>query len=120
VIILVDTSVWIDHFNSSSKELSIFLEEGVVATHPFVIAELALGGLKNRREILSLMRALPETAAVDKTELLHFIDSKKLANSGVGFVDAHLMAAAGLMGGLLWTTDKKLRAVADKLDLAYV
>ena len=81
--------------------------------------ELSLGQLKNRHEILSLMRALPEATLVSQNELLHFIEHRRLAGSGIGFVDAHLLASIELMRGLLWTAEKPLHVATDRFDLAY-
>ena len=119
MVILVDSSVWIHHFRVNSQELTQLLAEEVVAVHPFVVGELACGRLHPRKEILSLLTALPEAPVVSHAELLHFVDKQNLAGTGIGFVDAHLLASSELMRGMLWTTDKPLRRAADKLDLAY-
>ena len=119
MVLLVDTSVWVDHFHRKNAHLEALLNEAVIAVHPFTIAELSLGRLKNRREILSLLHAMPEATTVDQAELLHFIEHRHLSSSGIGFVDAHLLASIELMRGLLWTTDKTLRVAADRLDLSY-
>ena len=95
------------------------LDESVVAVHPFIIAELTLGHIRQRHEVLTLLRALPEASSISQAELLHFVEKRRLSGSGVGFVDAHLLAATELMRGLLWTADKKLHSVADRLNLAY-
>ena len=119
MVILADTSVWVGHLRKTDVHLSALLDEAVIAVHPFVIGELACGSIKKRREILSLLNALPQAPVVSQSELLHFIESRRLAGTGIGFVDAHLLAAAELMRGYLWTTDKPLRLAADKLDLIY-
>lgn len=119
MVVVVDTSVWVDHFRRKDAHLEILLNEAVVAIHPYSVGELACGRLEDRREILALLQALPEASVVSQAELLHFIDSRGLAGSGIGFVDAHVLAAADLMRGMLWTSDRALRRVADKLDLAY-
>ena len=119
MVVLADTSIWIAHLKQKNLHLASLLEEGIVAIHPFVVGELACGGLKNRKEILSLLNALPEAPVVNQSELLHFIDKRALAGSGIGFVDAHLLASSELMGVLLWTSDKPLQRVANKMDLAY-
>jgi predicted nucleic acid-binding protein len=119
MVVLADTSVWVRHLQQNDSYLEALLNEAAVAVHPFTIAELSLGRLRNRREILSLLHALPEASVVSQTELLHFIEHRHMAGSGLGFVDAHLLASVELMRGLLWTVDKSLRLAADKLDLAY-
>ena len=119
MVVLADTSIWVDHFRQKDRHLEVLLNETVIAVHPYTIAELSLGHLKNRREILSLMRALPQATLVSQEELMHFIEHRHLTGSGIGFVDAHLLASVQLMRGLLWTGDKPLRLAADKLDLSY-
>ena len=119
MVVLVDTSIWVNHFRHKDRHLEALLNESVIAVHPFTVAELSLGHLKNRREILSLMQALPAATLASQDELLHFIEHRRLAGSGIGFVDAHLLASIELMRGLLWTADKPLRLAADKVDLAY-
>ena len=119
MVVLVDTSIWINHFRQKDRHLETLLNEMVIAVHPYTIAELSLEQLKNRREILSLMRALPEATLVSQEELMHFIEHRHLASSSIGFVDAHLLASIELMRGLLWTGDKSLRLAADELGLSY-
>ena len=119
MVILVDTSVWVNHLRKKDLHLSALLDEAVIAVHPFILGELALGHLKKRREILTLLHALPEAPVVSQKELLHFIEKQRLSGAGIGFVDAHLLASSELMRGMLWTADKHLWRAADKLDLAY-
>ena len=119
MVILVDTSIWVNHLRKKDLHLSALLEEAVVAIHPFTVGELALGRLKKRREILSLLHALPEAPLVSQAELLHFIEKQELSSTGIGFVDAHLLASSELIQGMLWTADRPLWRAADKLDLAY-
>lgn len=120
MVVLVDTSIWVNHLSQKDHHLEALLNEAIIAVHPFTISELALGRLKNRREILSLLHALPEATTVNQAELLHFIEHRRLAGSGIGFVDAHLLASVDLMRGFLWTADKPLQNAADKLDLSYM
>jgi predicted nucleic acid-binding protein len=119
MVILVDSSVWVAHFRKNNRHLAALLHEEVVAIHPFVIGELACGHLHPRREILSLLHALPQSPVVNPSELLHLIERHHLPGSGIGFVDAHLLASSELMRGMLWTADRPLQRVADKLDLSY-
>ena len=118
-MVLVDTSVWIDHFRKSNAHLQDVLEQGEVATHPFVIGELACGGLAKRHEILALMQALPSYSPISQDEFVHFVESYKLANKGVGFVDIHLLASALLNSDFVWTLDKSLDALARKLRIRH-
>ena len=112
--VLVDTSIWVSHFREGHPDLEILLAEGCVATHPFVIGELACGNLKNRAEILSLLRALPSTAVAEHEEVMVFIENHRLMGKGLGYVDVHLLASAILSGVPLWTEDKSLaRACMD-------
>jgi predicted nucleic acid-binding protein len=118
-VILVDTSVWVDHLRASDKVLAGLLDTGMVLTHPFVIGELALGNLRQRELILGTMSRLPQASVVTDAEVLHFIDRHALFGRGVGYVDIHLLAAVRLTAGAsLWTHDKRLHGVADQLGLA--
>lgn len=117
-IILVDTSVWIDHLRRASDSLTKLLDEARVVTHPFVIGEIALGNLKNRSAILANLSRLPETPVASDGEVLKFIDAQALAGTGIGYLDAHLLAAAKLTPGVrIWTRDKKLKAAAVSTSL---
>ena len=111
-MILVDTSVWIDHFRHGNSELAALLEQGDVLTHPFVIGELACGGLKNRREILTLLASLRSAVVATDAEALLFIDTRRLVGKGIGYIDVHLLASAALSDVRLWTLDKKLAPLA--------
>ena len=118
-MILVDTSVWIDHLRHGEAALSQALMQVRVATHPFVVGELACGNLKNRTLILQLLQGLPQLhQALDK-EVMHFIKERGLMGRGIGYVDAHLCASALLSGALLWTRDKRLSTVAQQLGVTW-
>ena len=118
-MILVDTSVWIDHLRAHDTVLADLLGQGQVASHPFVIGELALGNLRQRARILVDLQSLPQTAVATGAEILRFIEVHSLAGLGIGYVDAHLLAGALLTPGTsLWTRDKGLRAAAERLGLA--
>lgn len=120
-MILVDTSVWIDHLRRGDPVLSGLLDEGQILAHPFVTGELALGNLQARDGILSAMRKLPQATVANHDELLHFVNREALSGLGLGYVDAHLLAAVRLMpGATLWTRDKRLRSAAEKLGLAAI
>lgn len=116
-MILVDTSVWVEHLRHGESRLVALLEEMRVLTHPFVIGELALGQLEQRSEILDLLGNLPSADAATQTEVLTLIDQRELTGSGIGWVDAHLLAAALLADASLWTLDRKLATVAKRLGL---
>jgi predicted nucleic acid-binding protein len=117
-VILVDTSVWIDHFRRGNNELSALLESGEVLGHPFVVGELACGSLRNRREILALLGELPQAHVADHDEVLRFIESHRLMGLGLGYVDVQLLAAAKLSTARLWTLDTRLAEAARRLGVS--
>ena len=118
-MILVDTSVWIEHFRAASSMLSQLLDNGEVLGHPFVLGELALGNLRQRDDVLRVLRRLPQATSAAHQEVIQLIDREVLFGRGIGYVDAHLLAAARLTAGSrLWTHDRRLQAVAAQLDLA--
>jgi predicted nucleic acid-binding protein len=118
-VILVDSSVWVDHLRRGDAMLSRLLEHGQVLAHPFVTGELALGSLKKRAIILAALQALPQAVIAHDEEVLRFIDQHTLYSLGIGYIDAHLLASARLTtDGLLWTRDKRLHAAAERLGLA--
>lgn len=115
---LVDTSVWIDHLRYGDSNLVNLLNTGQVLAHPFVIGELALGGLRQRDVILDTLNNLPRAKIAADEEVLAFINQSKLYGLGVGYIDAHLLASVRLTPGtLLWTRDKRLCAAASQLGL---
>ena len=119
-MILVDTSVWIDHLRTGDAELARLLDASRVLMHPFVLGELACGNLRNRVEVLALLKDLPRTTVADDGEVLFFIERHALMGRGIGYVDTHLLAAAALEGSTrMWTRDKRLQMAADSLALAY-
>lgn len=119
-MILVDSSVWVDHLRVGEPLLVELLNTGRVMVHPFVIGELVCGNLKHRTEILSLLQNLPATPSASDVEVIFFIDHQRLMGKGIGYVDAHLLAAASLRGsGKIWTRDKRLKEVAVALRLAH-
>ena len=112
---LVDTSVWVDHFRHGDPELTGLLERGEVECHPFIIGELACGNLSARVEILTLLHKLPQTPVIEHDEALAFIDAYKLAGKGLGWIDIHLLASARLGRTTLWSRDRQLAAAARRL-----
>jgi predicted nucleic acid-binding protein len=118
-VILVDTSVWVDHLRADNTDLAAMLGAGMVLAHPFVIGELALGNLRQRKAVLTALSDLPRADIATDSEVLTFIDRHALFGRGVGYVDAHLLAAVRLTAGAkLWTNDRRLHGVADELGLA--
>lgn len=119
-MILVDTSIWIDHFRSGNDTLVTLLNHRAVLTHPCVIGELALGNLRNRNELLDLLRNLPRAVVAEHDEVLGLIADETLHGHGIGYVDAQLLAASRLTPDTsLWTRDKRLAAVAARLGLRF-
>jgi predicted nucleic acid-binding protein len=118
-VILVDTSVWIDHLRVDDKTLANLLDIGRVLAHPFVIGEVALGNLRRRDLVLHSLQRLPRAIVATDQEVLRFIDQHGLFGLGIGYVDAHLLAAVRLTAGAsLWARDKRLFAAATQLGLA--
>ncbi len=116
-MILVDTSVWIQHLRKGSERLKSLLDEEQVFCHPFVVGELACGTLHNRQEVLGLLRALPQARGAEHEEVLHLLEGRRLHGRGLGWIDTHLLASALLTGCTLWTFDKPLRRAAAALDI---
>jgi predicted nucleic acid-binding protein len=118
-VILADTSVWVAHLRAGDNGLATLLDAGVVLAHPFVIGELALGNLRQREIVLKALADLPRASVATEAEVLHFIERSALSGHGIGYADAHLLAAAKLTAGAeLWTYDKRLHGVAVQLGLA--
>lgn len=114
-MILVDTSVWIDHLRHDRADLRALLEADQVHCHPFVIGELACGTLRRRAEILALLKQLPSLLPVSHEEALEFLHVRRLSGRGLGWVDIHLLASVVLAGVRLWTLDRRLDSAARSL-----
>ena len=117
-MVLVDTSVWIDHLRMRDERMAAQLRRAEVIVHPFVVGEMALGELRRRAEVLLLLSRMPQAPVASHLEMLAFIDDRALRGRGIGYVDAHLLASALLLGASLWTHDKRLHAVALSLGVA--
>jgi hypothetical protein len=118
-MVLVDTSVWLSHLRQGNEELQKLLHEGEVACHPFIVGELACGNLKNRHEILTYLQSLPMTVSAEDEEVLKFIENNQLMGKGLGYIDVQLIASAVLTSVLLWTLDKTLNKLTEKLGINY-
>jgi len=116
-MILVDTSIWIDHLNNSNNELIRLLNSNRVCIHPFIIGELSCGNIANRKELLSLLRALPRVEPVLEEEIFTLIENKNLYGIGLGIVDINLIASALIHDVKIWTHDKSLNKIAKKLNI---
>ena len=118
-MILVDTSVWIDHLHLADARLVTLLTNADVCVHPMVVGELALGSLRDRRTVLSLLDELPALAVATHTEVRHMVEAYALFGLGLSLVDAHLLAGLKISSGTgLWTRDRRLRAAALELGVA--
>jgi predicted nucleic acid-binding protein len=120
-MILVDTSIWIDHLRQGDAHLVELLGAGRVVTHPYVIGELALGNLQHRHTVLSGLKDLPRALVATEEEVLQFVETNSIFGRGIGYIDAHLLAAVRLVPGTkLWTRDKRLLVVSRDLTLSYL
>ena len=118
-MIVVDTSVWIDHLRAGDERLVQLLVAGQVLVHPYVVGELALGNLRNRDTVLTTLQEMPQAGVATESEVLRFIGEQALFGMGIGYVDAHLLASSRLSpAARLWTLDKRLQAAAHDMRLA--
>lgn len=118
-MILIDTSVWVEHLRRGLPSLATLLQEGAVLIHPWVIGELACGNLRNRADVLELLQGLPAAIVASDSEVLLLIERAQLMGRGIGYVDAHLLASAKLSHCLLWTQDRRLAALTQEQGLAF-
>lgn len=116
---LADTSVWIDHFRRANLGLLGLLLDGQVLMHPFVVGEISCGSLPNRGSVLYGLQKLPSAAMADHGEVLHLVQDHHLWGTGIGWIDAHLLASALLTSCRLWTLDQRLRDAARHLKVEY-
>ena len=117
-MILVDTSIWINHLRSGSRNLELLLNNNQVLLHPFVLGELACGNLDRRTEVLALLGNLPAAPVATEAEVLFFIEQHRLMGKGIGYIDVHLLASVLLAkSGSLLTRDKRLGRIAAELAL---
>jgi predicted nucleic acid-binding protein len=117
-VVLLDTSVWIDHLRRGDDRAAALLERGDVVCHPLVIGELACGSLIRRAEILGLLGALPQATQATHAEIVGFIDGHCLHGQGLGLIEMHLLWAAASQTHVLWTRDRRLRQMAQRLRVA--
>lgn len=121
MMLLPDTSIWIDHLRTEDSALSAVLDDGDVLVHPFVIGELGCGNLRRRTEFIGMLSHLPSAPSASDTEALEFIERHHLMGEGLGYVDVHLLTSVALAGGArIWTRDRGLSRVAARLKLAHV
>jgi predicted nucleic acid-binding protein len=119
-VILVDTSIWVDHLRLGDGVLVALLNSGSVLGHPWIVGEVALGNLAHRDEVIGLLLGLPQATLATDSEMLTLIQKESLSGTGIGYVDAQLLAATRLSSDArLWTRDKRLSAVTDRLELGF-
>jgi len=117
-VILVDTSVWVEHLRRGLPRLATLLQEGKVLIHSWVIGELACGNLRNRADVLELLQGLPAAVVASDQEVLLMIEQHQLMGRGIGYVDAHLLASERLSHCQLWTQDRRLAVLTEERGLA--
>ena len=115
-MILLDSSVWIDHFRHRNASLAELLENDQALCHPFVVGELACGDLRFRASTIQLLQTLPEAPMMEHDEVLILIERHRLMASGIGWLDAHLLGSVLLAQAKLWTLDAPLSRVAARLS----
>ncbi len=118
-MIIVDTSVWVDHFRNSNEHLQTILAGDTVVCHELVIGELACGNFQNRKKVIGLLQNLPKLPYIKFDDFLCFVEEKRLYGKGIGYVDIHLLVSIELSQVKLWTLDKRLRKQAEKLNIEY-
>lgn len=119
-MILVDTSIWIDHLHAREEALVLALESGDVLTHPWIIGELSLGSIRGRDAVIGLLSRLPVANIASFDEVMALVSRRRLFGRGLSLVDAQLLASTLITpGASLWTRDKRLAVVADELGVLY-
>ena len=117
-MILIDSSIWIDHLRKEEPAVSALLRVGQIYLHPFVLGEVALGNFKNRKKVLSDISRLPQVKVANDFEVLTTIERFKIYGSGLGYVDCHLLASALMSGKIIWSRDKRMVQVARQLGVS--
>jgi predicted nucleic acid-binding protein len=118
MMILADTSVWVDHFRAGVPRLVRLLEDARIVMHPFIVGELACGHLARREQTLQLLQRLQPSSVASDPEVVGFIQRRRLFGRGLGYIDAHLLASVAINGSRLWTRDLALAKAAADLDLS--
>jgi hypothetical protein len=116
---LVDTSAWVDHLRKDNLKLKELLIDGKVVVHPFIVGELACGNLRNRKEILHLLSELPQATIADHNEVLNLVESNKLYGTGIGWIDAHLIASALLSNVTILSYDNAIAEAVSRLGIGF-
>jgi predicted nucleic acid-binding protein len=118
-MILVDSSVWIDHFRHAEPRLEALLEHELVALHPFVLGELACGNMHKRTETIGYLEHLPAASVASEEEVRHLLESRRFWGSGLGWVDMHLLASAIIGEMKLWTANRGMATAAARLGIGF-
>jgi predicted nucleic acid-binding protein len=119
-LIIVDTGIWVDHIKSTDRHLAVLGEQLTALVHPYVLGELALGSLPNRQQFLKRMMGMPQPPVARHAHVVKLIEAETLFSTGIGYVDAHLLASTRLLpGSLIWTRDHRLFRQAEKFGVAY-
>jgi predicted nucleic acid-binding protein len=117
-VILADTAIWIAHFRADEPEMRAQLSRGNVAMHPFIVAELALGSLRDRERTLAMLERMPQVRVAQLSEVRRMVEAHSLYSKGIGLTDAHLIASALITPFTqLWTRDKRLQSIAEALHI---
>jgi predicted nucleic acid-binding protein len=118
-VILADTSIWVDHLARGDEAMASLLAAEAILIHPFIVGEIALGSLPRRAEVLRDLNKVPKAIVADHAEVLSFIERHNISGAGIGYVDAHLLVATALSAeARLWTRDRKLQTVAERLAIS--
>jgi len=118
-LILIDSSVWIDHFRQALPALSLYLVEGRTLQHQMVTAEIALGSISHREQVIAQFLRLEQATIVEEATFLKRVDEWGLAGTGIGFVDTHLLCSAAESEAVIWTRDRRLAVQAERLGLRF-
>ena len=118
-MVIIDSSIWADSYRTGVPELTARLSRGEVLQHPFVTGELALGNPRDRNALIAMLDALPQAPLVGHAALMHLIVELALGGTGIGYVDAQLLASTRKAGAALWTRDKRLMKQAERLGLLH-
>ncbi len=117
-MILVDSSIWVDHFRRNNEILSDLLSRHQLLGHPFILGEIMMGNPENRVSIFEALSDLPQARIAENDEVMRFVERNKIYGSGVGYIDAHLLASVRLMPrSSIWTTDRRMALVAERLGI---
>lgn len=117
-MILADTSIWVEYLRGSNPQMASLLARGKIVMHPFIVAEIALGSLKNRRQKLDGMDNLRKAKVAQMSEVRRMIEANRLYAKGIGLSDAHIIASCLITPETqLWTRDAAMKAIATAIGV---